>query len=116
VAYKLTHSAEQDLIDIYVEGFRLFGERQAEAYAQTFRQTFELLAAFPRLARERVELTPPVRIHPCGSHIIVYLVMETGRRADRAHPARPRGLDQRSDRWRVRSFRLLARGDLAAQR
>lgn len=78
MAYKLTHSAEQDLIDIYVEGFRLFGERQAEAYAQTFRQTFELLAAFPRLARERVELTPPVRIHPCGSHIIVYLVMETG--------------------------------------
>ena len=78
MAYKLTNSAEQDLIGIYVEGFRLFGERQAEAYAQTFRGTFELLAQFPGLARERVELTPPVRIHPCGSHIIVYLVMETG--------------------------------------
>ncbi len=77
MAYKLTHSAEQDLIDIYVEGFRLFGERQAEAYAQTFRETFELLAQFPGLACERVELKPPVRIHPWGVHVIVYLVMET---------------------------------------
>ncbi len=45
---------------------------------QTFRETFELLVQFPGLARERVELTPPVRIHPCGVHVIVYLVMETG--------------------------------------
>ncbi len=74
MGFKLTHTAEQDLIDIYVEGFRLFGERQAEAYAQTFRETFELLSQFPGLARERVELTPPVRLHPCGAHVIVYLV------------------------------------------
>ncbi|WP_291198700.1 type II toxin-antitoxin system RelE/ParE family toxin [Hyphomonas sp.] len=78
MAYKLTHSAEQDLIDIYVEGFRLFGERQAEAYAQTFRETFELLAEFPGLARQRVELKPPVRSLTCGVHVVVYLVMETG--------------------------------------
>ena len=78
MGYKLTRRAEQDLIDIYIEGFRQFGEAQAEAYAQKLLETFELLAKFPRLARERVELAPPVRIHPCGPHVIVYLEMELG--------------------------------------
>ena len=50
---------------------------QAETYSENLKQTFELLAEFPGLARERIELTPPVRIHPCGSHVNVYLVMET---------------------------------------
>ncbi len=78
MACKLTHSAEQDLIDIYVEGFRRFGEAEAEAYANNLRAAFELLTEFPGLARERIGLTPPVRIHACGSHVIVYLVMDTG--------------------------------------
>ena len=28
------------------------------------------------MARERTEISPPVRIHPSGSHVIVYLIEE----------------------------------------
>ena len=70
--------APNRIINIYIESFRQFGEAQAEAYAQKLTETFERLAKFPRLARERVELPPPVRIHPCGPHVIVYLEMALG--------------------------------------
>ena len=34
----------------------------------------ELLSENPRIARERLEISPPVRIHPFHSHLIVYMV------------------------------------------
>jgi toxin ParE1/3/4 len=72
MGYKLTRRAEQDLIDIYIEGFRQFGEAQAEAYAQKLVETFELLAKFPRLARERVGYRRPcvfIPVDPMSSSI-----------------------------------------------
>ena len=76
MAFSLTRSAEQDLIDIYVEGYRRFGEAQAEAYAARLQSAFSLLSDFPESAREREELSPPVRVHPCGVHVIFYLVTD----------------------------------------
>lgn len=77
MAFSLTRSAEQDLIDIYVEGYHRFGEARAEAYAARLQRAFALLAEFPELAREREELSPPVRVHSCGVHVILYLVTDT---------------------------------------
>lgn len=37
-------------------------------------EALELLAAHPLIARERQDLTPPVRVHPCGPHVIIYVV------------------------------------------
>ncbi|WP_279599772.1 type II toxin-antitoxin system RelE/ParE family toxin [Methylobacterium sp. E-065] len=34
---------------------------------------FRLLAANPRMTRERQVFDPPVRLHPYGAHMIVYL-------------------------------------------
>ncbi|WP_267356487.1 MULTISPECIES: type II toxin-antitoxin system RelE/ParE family toxin [unclassified Methylobacterium] len=34
---------------------------------------FRLLAANQRMARERQAFDPPVRLHPYGAHMIVYL-------------------------------------------
>lgn len=31
-----------------------------------------MLAAYPELAREREEFTPPVRIHPTGTDLVIY--------------------------------------------
>ena len=76
MSYRLTRKAEQDVIQAYLDGAREFGIDQAEAYHARLERTFELLADTPRLARERTELSPPVRIHPCGAHVIVYLVDE----------------------------------------
>ena len=72
MVYRLTNAAEEDLFNIYVEGCRQFGPAQAEAYIQKLKDTFDLLSDFPMLARKRDELAPPVRIHGCGAHIIIY--------------------------------------------
>tara|TARA_R110002126_G_scaffold160670_2_gene308339 strand:+ start:366 stop:656 length:291 start_codon:yes stop_codon:yes gene_type:complete len=72
MAYRLTRAAEADLISIYREGVILFGPEQAEAYFAALTASFERLAAHPRMARLRREIRPPVRLHPCGSHIVVY--------------------------------------------
>lgn len=78
MTYRLTPKAAADIRHIYVEGARLFGPAQAERYHAELQQTFEILAENPALARERAELSPPVRIHPCGSHIIIYRVEYDG--------------------------------------
>jgi toxin ParE1/3/4 len=38
----------------------------------------DLIAANPRIARERREFTPAVRLHPYQSHMIVYLLDDLG--------------------------------------
>lgn len=78
MAYKLTHKAEDDIVALYVEGVRLFGIAQAEKYHAELETAFRFLADNPEAARERQEISPPVRIHPCGSHVIVYLIESSG--------------------------------------
>lgn len=41
-------------------------------YADGLFALFDLLAKFPEMACEREEFTPPVRIHPSGSHLVIY--------------------------------------------
>ena len=74
MAYRLARRADDDVRHIYREGNRLFGRRQADRYHDRLMRIFELLADHPRLARERGEITPPARIHPCGSHVIIYRI------------------------------------------
>lgn len=64
--------AEQDLIDIYLESARQFGTAQAERYVAELNSCVAKLAAMPLMARERKAIRPPVRVHPHGSHVIVY--------------------------------------------
>ena len=40
--------------------------------------TLDLIADNPRIARERAEFNPPVRLHPYQSHTIVYLLNDMG--------------------------------------
>ncbi len=74
MGYRLTILAEQDITDIALSGILVFGERQARRYHDDLFDLFDLLAQNPRLARERHELSPPVRIHPHKAHVIVYTV------------------------------------------
>lgn len=78
MGYRLTRRAAADIRHIYSEGLRLFGAAQAARYHARLTRTFEMLADNPELARERAELSPPVRIHPCGAHIVVYRIEEDG--------------------------------------
>ena len=78
MGYKLTQAADIDLILIYGEGVELFDIAQADRYHASLENTFIFLGEHPKAARERVEITPPVRCHPHHSHIIVYLIDEDG--------------------------------------
>lgn len=73
-AYRLTPAAQGDLEAIWRFTANRWSVRQAEAYLSGLRDVLEDLIANPRMARERFELTPPVRVHPYGSHIIIYMI------------------------------------------
>ena len=74
MAYRLTRNAEKDLIGIYVGGVGELGEAVAEKYQAGLHRVFGFLSDFPYSARERAEISPPVRAHPYKSHIIVYII------------------------------------------
>lgn len=76
--YRLTENARRDLIHAFVEGVTAFGVDQAERYQDELEHAFELIADNPQLARERFEISPPVRVHPCGSHLIIYILDADG--------------------------------------
>ncbi|NYJ12308.1 toxin ParE1/3/4 [Rhizobium leguminosarum] len=76
--YRTTVEADQDIIEIYVLGADRFGVSQSERYIDDLFSTFELLANNPRMARERRELNPPMRLHLHHAHMIAYVVSEEG--------------------------------------
>lgn len=71
---KFTARADADLIDCYLYGFSNFGRKQAARYEQDLRHAVKLIADNPRIASERREYTPPVRVHHHAKHYIVYLI------------------------------------------
>ena len=68
----LRPAADADLSAIWLKGASAWGVEQAERYADGLFAVFDLLAEFPEMARERAEFSPPVRIHPSGSHLVIY--------------------------------------------
>lgn len=64
--------AEQDLIDIWLYTFEMWGEIQADKYLDDLEQAIKLLSETPLMCREREEFTPLVRIHQHEHHLIVY--------------------------------------------
>ena len=78
MGYTLSRKAEEDLIAILLDGTQQFGLQQAERYHDHLKKAFEFLADNPFATRERMELAPPIRIHPVGSHIVLYTVGGNG--------------------------------------
>ncbi|NEI73591.1 type II toxin-antitoxin system RelE/ParE family toxin [Rhizobium lusitanum] len=76
MSYRLSFEAEEDIIAIAEQGVRMFGAHQARRYHNDLFALLDLLAENPRIARERVEIDPPVRIHPFKAHLIVYRIAE----------------------------------------
>jgi toxin ParE1/3/4 len=76
--YKLSRKAEEDIIEIFLQGVELFDLQQAEKYHTLLEKSFQFLADNPLAAHLRTEITPPVRVHPIESHIVIYSVDEEG--------------------------------------
>jgi toxin ParE1/3/4 len=77
-SYRVSKKAQNDIRDIGHHTEKALGREQRRQYLADLDETFELLAKHPRLAVERNEFDPPVRIHHHGRHLIVYLLDETG--------------------------------------
>lgn len=71
---KRTVEASDDLIDIYLYTFHEYGKSQAEKYIGELEVAIDFIGESPKLYRERLEFSPPVRICPQGQHIILYTV------------------------------------------
>ncbi len=76
--FSLSVEAEEDIVSIAEQGVRAFGSLVARRYHDELFAALELIAANPRMARERHEISPPVRIHPFKAHLIVYRIKEDG--------------------------------------
>ena len=74
MGFRLTQAADEDVIGIFHSGLVQFGLEQADSYHDALFDVFDLIANNPRMGRERAELTPPVRVHPFRSHIILYMI------------------------------------------
>jgi toxin ParE1/3/4 len=70
--FTLSALAEEDLIQIYVNGATSFGLDQAHSYHRKLIQVFQFLAENPLTGPVRPELKTKIRIHPVGSHIVLY--------------------------------------------
>jgi toxin ParE1/3/4 len=66
--------ADEDLIDIYLYGFFKFGEQQAEKYFAELEAAFDLISNNPYMANESIVFKQSFRIHPHGSHKIIYCI------------------------------------------
>ncbi len=74
---RFTQKADTDIIDSYVYGLMNFGREQADRYEQSLRQVIDIIADNPRIAAERLEYDPPVRVHHHAKHQIIYLIEDT---------------------------------------
>ncbi|MDP2697052.1 type II toxin-antitoxin system RelE/ParE family toxin [Thalassospira sp.] len=72
--YQLTHKAIADLDDIWRYSAETWSVAQADRFIDDLVHLFDILADMPTMARERPEFSPPVRLHPFGSSLIVYRV------------------------------------------
>ena len=78
MGFRLTRAAEDDIIGIAEQGVRLFGPIQARRYHDELFALFGVLSTYPRLVRERLELSPPMRIYPFKAHLVVYRIEAGG--------------------------------------
>lgn len=71
---RFSATADADIIESYLYGAERFGLERANRYEIDLRNALNIIADNPRLAAERSEFTPPVRIHHHAKHYIIYRI------------------------------------------
>jgi len=70
--YVIQPEAKKDLLEIARQGTRLFGPKQALAYASELTELMARLADYTLIYPERREFDPPLRVCPHKAHVILY--------------------------------------------
>lgn len=70
----LTPAALDDLDEIWAFSAETWSVSQAETYLSDLGLQLQALCDYPEIARERQELSPPVRIHRFRSHVVLYRI------------------------------------------
>ena len=73
--YILKELAQKDMEDIWKYTVKKWNINQAISYIDSLEEGFNLLSDNPEMCRENFEFIPPVRIYPCYSHLIIYLIL-----------------------------------------
>lgn len=74
MSWHTTEAANQDLERIGEDGALAFGRDHARTYTLRLLDMFDTLAAHPEAAPERQASRQVIRLMPCASHNVIYVV------------------------------------------
>ena len=77
-AFRITPRAASDLRDVARYTLGTWGRKQRDAYLREMDKRFAWLAENPMLGKPRPDIREGYRSYPQGSHVIFYLVRDTG--------------------------------------
>ncbi len=76
--FRTSNAAKDDIRNIGRYTQNEWGVAQRRRYLDGLNERFAALSASPKMAAERGEFDPPVRIHPYEKHLIVYVIDDNG--------------------------------------
>jgi toxin ParE1/3/4 len=76
--FRLTPQAKEDLRAIWNYTFHIRCETQADDYITDLYKRFEWLAQCPKIGKHRLDVCEGYYCFPQGSHLIFYLIHESG--------------------------------------
>lgn len=74
LSLKKSELAKEDLIDLWFYGLEHYGESSADLYFDELETKINSLLEHPEKYRTRNNYSPPVRICPHRSHLIIYTI------------------------------------------
>jgi toxin ParE1/3/4 len=76
--FRISETALADIESIARYTTEQWGTAQRDRYMLGLEEEFRTLARNPKMAAERRDFTPPVRIHAYEKHLIVYVIDDFG--------------------------------------
>ena len=80
--YKVSPVAQRDMVDIYVRGFREWGEHKAETFQLQLISSFQMLAENSDMGH-KVSIRPQLQRHELNPYVIFYRKFSYGVRIAR---------------------------------
>ena len=71
---RITKVADQDLDDLYTEGFTTWGEAQADSYYDGLLERFERICEHPKMYPAMEDIRAGYRRSVCEKHAIYYVI------------------------------------------